>query len=269
MSGILAVISYLGAGPLLAAGLIRHRTIFSTAGTALALAGALLHGVFLWSAVITGAGWDVNFFNSLSLVSWLVVAVLLLTALRWPVLEIGVLAFPGAALWILLQLAMNPAPVMLTRATPTIEIHVFSSLLAYAILSIAALNGLVIIFQDRILHRHAPARLLGALPPLTVMERVLFQLIMAGWLVLTVSLATGLLFVDDLLGQHLVHKTILSVAAWVVFGLLLIGRWRYGWRGRTAVGLTLAGMAVLLLAYFGSKMVLEIILDRTWVQSGK
>lgn len=265
MSGIFAVISYLGAGLMLAAGLVYRRAAFSAIGIGLALAGALLHGVFFWSVVATGAGWDVNFFNSLSLVSWLVVVVLLLTTLAWPVREVGVLAFPGAALWVVLQLISNPEPVLLTQATPTIEIHVFSSLFAYAILSIAALNALVIFFQDRILHRHAPARLLGALPPLTAMEHVLFQLILAGWLVLTVSLATGFLFVDNLLAQHLVHKTTLSLAAWIVFGLLLVGRWRYGWRGRTAVGLTLAGMAVLLLAYFGSKMVLEIMLGQTWV----
>lgn len=268
MSGILAVISYLGAGLLLATGLIRHRSSFSAAGIGLALAGTVLHGVFLWSTMVTGTGWDVNFFNNLSLVSWLVVVVLLLAAAKWPVVEVGVLAFPGAALWVTVQLFTNPDPVLLTQATPIVEIHIFSSLLAYAILSIAALNALAIFLQDRVLHRHSPAWLMNALPPLTIMERVLFQLILAGWLVLTVGLGTGLLFVDDLMAQHLVHKTTLSLTAWVLFGLLLGGRWRYGWRGRTAVSLTLTGMLILLLAYFGSKMVLEIILDRTWVESG-
>jgi ABC-type uncharacterized transport system permease subunit len=83
-------------------------------------------------------------------------------------------------------------------------------------------------------------------------------------MLLTVSLLSGLVFVDDLFSQHLVHKTTLSIMAWLAFGLLLWGRWRYGWRGRSAVRLTLAGIVLLLLAYFGSKLVLEIILERSW-----
>jgi len=80
---------------------------------------------------------------------------------------------------------------------------------------------------------------------------------------LTFTLLTGALFVDDLFGQHLIHKTVLSIVAWLVFGALLFGRWRYGWRGRRAVNLTLVGMGVLLLAFFGTKAVLELILHRT------
>jgi ABC-type uncharacterized transport system permease subunit len=87
--------------------------------------------------------------------------------------------------------------------------------------------------------------------------------IAAGFVLLTLTLLSGVLFVDDLFAQHLVHKTVLSIAAWIVFGILLFGRWRWGWRGRRAVRLTLAGMAILLLAFFGSKFVLEVILHRT------
>ena len=101
------------------------------------------------------------------------------------------------------------------------------------------------------------------LPPLTLTEALLFRLIAAGFLLLTLTLVTGVLFVDNLFAQHLVHKTVLSVAAWLVFGVLLFGRWRYGWRGKRAVRLTLIGMAVLLLAFFGSKFVLELLLRRT------
>jgi ABC-type uncharacterized transport system permease subunit len=86
--------------------------------------------------------------------------------------------------------------------------------------------------------------------------------IAAGFVLLTLTLLSGVLFVDDLFAQHLVHKTVLSIAAWIVFGVLLFGRWRWGWRGRRAVQLTLAGMAILLLAFFGSKFVLEVILHR-------
>ena len=79
-----------------------------------------------------------------------------------------------------------------------------------------------------------------------------------------VSLATGVAFVADMMAQHLAHKTVLSIIAWSIFGVLLWGRWRHGWRGRTAVRLSLTGFMVLGLAYFGSKFVLEVFLERQW-----
>ena len=94
------------------------------------------------------------------------------------------------------------------------------------------------------------------------MEQLLFQLSGLGFVLLTMALVSGALFIENLTAQHLIHKTVLSVCAWVVFGLLLWGRWQFGWRGRTAVRLTFAGSVVLLLAYFGSKLVLELILQR-------
>ena len=81
-------------------------------------------------------------------------------------------------------------------------------------------------------------------------------------MLLTATLLTGVLFVENLLAQHLVHKTVLSVLSWLAFGALLLGRWRYGWRGATAVRWTLAAMALLVLAFFGSKFVLELVLRR-------
>jgi len=103
-----------------------------------------------------------------------------------------------------------------------------------------------------------------ALPPLETLEELLFHLIKAGFAVLTVSLLTGLVFVSDLFGQHLAHKTLLSIFAWLVFAVLLWGRWKKGWRGRVAVKMTLVGIVLLLLSYFGSKLILEVLLQRNW-----
>lgn len=94
------------------------------------------------------------------------------------------------------------------------------------------------------------------------METLLFQMLGAGIIFLTISLISGFLFIEDLFAQHLVHKTVLSLLAWVIFSGLLIGRSRYGWRGQTAIQWTLIGFVLLLLAYFGSKLVLELILQR-------
>ena len=135
---------------------------------------------------------------------------------------------------------------------------------AAALLFAAAVTALLLVFLDRRLRARRIAALPSMLPPLDALEKVMFRLIGAGFALLTLALLTGFIFVTNLRAQHLEHKTILSIAAWVVFAVLLVGRVRYGWRGRSAVRLTLSGFGVLVLAYFGSKFVLEYILGRHW-----
>jgi ABC-type uncharacterized transport system permease subunit len=130
-------------------------------------------------------------------------------------------------------------------------------------LSIAACLAMFLAAQERALRVRRFGGWLRALPPLTRTEALMFRLIRGGFAVLTLALLSGALFVDDIRAQHLVHTTVLSVLAWLVFGTLLYGRWRHGWRGQQAVRLTLAGMLVLVLAFFGSKFVLELVLHRT------
>jgi ABC-type uncharacterized transport system permease subunit len=139
-----------------------------------------------------------------------------------------------------------------------------SSVVAFGLLSIAGLYALFVFVIDHFLRRHHLSPLMRSLPPLEVLEDLLFKLISAGFLLLTVSLGSGTMFIDDIFAQHLVHKTALSILAWLAFGILLWGRWRYGWRGSVAVRLTLAGFVLLVLSYFGSKFVLETILGRGW-----
>ena len=145
-----------------------------------------------------------------------------------------------------------------------LDVHIVVSLLSYSMLGIAAITAMFIAMTHNMLHRRTRIGLLEILPPLVSTESLLFRMIIVGWIGLTFSLASGMVFVEDLFEQKLGHKTILSFIAWVVFGLLLVGRWRFGWRGMRAVRLTLIGMAILLLAYFGSKAVLELLLDLRW-----
>jgi ABC-type uncharacterized transport system permease subunit len=142
--------------------------------------------------------------------------------------------------------------------------HILLSMGAAALLFAAAVTALLLVFLDRRLRKRRLSDLPSALPPLDTLETVMFRLIAAGFVLLTLALLTGFVFVTDLFAQHLLHKTVLSLIAWVLFGILLIGRGRYGWRGRSAVRWTLSGFAALALAYFGSKFVLETILGRHW-----
>jgi len=139
---------------------------------------------------------------------------------------------------------------------------VIFALLGYSVLTLAALFAILLALQERALRARHFNGIVRALPPLTLTEALMFRLIGAGFVLLTLTLITGILFITNLFDQHLAHKTVLSIAAWLVFGALLFGRWRYGWRGRRAVQLTLAGMTLLLLAFFGSRFVLEVLLHR-------
>jgi ABC-type uncharacterized transport system permease subunit len=142
--------------------------------------------------------------------------------------------------------------------------HIVLSTLAYALLTIGVALTLALRLLDRRLRGRRPLGWLTALPSVEALEAGTFQALTAGFAVLTLALFSGFVFVDNLFAQHLVHKTVLSCLAWFVFAVLLFGRWRFGWRGRTAATWALSGFALLALAYFGSKIVLESILGRHW-----
>jgi ABC-type uncharacterized transport system permease subunit len=134
-------------------------------------------------------------------------------------------------------------------------------MLAYSMLTLASGQAILTAIQSTQLRRR-PGGFVRTLPPLQTMEALLFEMIGLGFVLLTVALVSGFHYLEDMFAQHLVHKTALSIVAWIVFATLLWGRFRFGWRGRTALRWTLIGFAVLMLAYFGSKAVIELILHR-------
>ena len=229
-----------------------------------AVAAVMLHSIALYAAVFTSQGLDLGFFNALALVGWLLALIGLSTFLKTGFESLGIVLFPCAAVSLLLAETLTGDVFLLAGQGWPIDLHILVSLLAYSLLSVAALQALVLAVQERRLRRGAAGGILSALPPLQEMEGFLFQLIAAGFALLTIALLTGLIFVHNLFTQHLAQKTALSLLAWVVFAVLLWGRWRSGWRGRTAIRWTLGGFVVLMLAYFGVKLVLELIQGRHW-----
>ena len=171
-----------------------------------------------------------------------------------------VVGFPLAALFALIYQLHGHAPP--GPMDWQLQLHAWCALFAYATLAIAALIAMLLWVQERALRRREFHRWLRVLPPLTEMETLLFRTIAVGFVLLTAALITGDLFVHDMFAQHLAHKTILSILSWIAFGTLLYGRWRYGWRGNHAVRWTLVAMALLLLAFYGSKFVMELVLRR-------
>jgi len=254
-----AAVLYLAATAAFARPLAHRNPLPHAVGMSLAAIAVFAHAWALFG--VHRGGVDLHFFAALSLVGACIAALCVLVNVARPIGTLGVIVFPLAAALLLVDVFAAPA----TQPLPIewqIKLHVVFALLGFSVLCVAALFAIFLWLQERALRLHRFGGIVAALPPLTLTESLMFQLIGAGFALLTLALVSGILFVDNLFAQHLIHKTVLSIAAWLVFGTLLFGRWRYGWRGRRAVRLTLAGMALLLLAYFGSRFVLELVLKR-------
>ena len=222
----------------------------------------MLHGVLLYQQIVTPSGLDLHFFNALSMVSILVAVLLFAVTINRPLENLAIIVLPVAAISLALDQVIRNDTAISVPGSGGLQIHILISLLAFSLLSIAALQAILLAIQNHHLHNRQPGGLIRALPPLQLMEQLLFQLIAVGFILLSLALLSGFLFLEDIFAQHLVHKTVLSVAAWLVFAVLLWGRWQFGWRGRTAIRWTLGGGFFLMLAYFGSKLVLELLLNR-------
>ncbi len=226
------------------------------------LVGAAIHAAIIYGAIIAPSGLNLAFFNVLSLIAWIITVLVLVTAISQPVENLTLVILPFATVCVGLQGVWPTAPDLLAHVTPEMQVHILISILAYSLLALAAVQAILLAIQDRHLRNRHPGGFIRALPPLETMENLLFQMIGVGFILLTVSLFTGFVFLENMFAQHLVHKTVLSVIAWLVFAILLWGRWRFGWRGRKAIAWTMSGFVLLMLAYLGSKLVLELILHR-------
>jgi ABC-type uncharacterized transport system permease subunit len=223
----------------------------------LAVNGVLCQALVHILEVVNGSGLQLHFFAALSLVSLGMAALTTSVSLNQRLQALGIVVFPLAAIFVVtLFFFGDNKPETLSWQ---LLMHAMLALLAYATLAIASLLALMLWFQERALRNRKIHGWLHALPPLVHMETLLFRTVGVGFILLTFVLVTGMLFVDNMMAQHLWHKTVLSVLSWLIFGGLLIGRWRYGWRGPRAVRLTLIAMSLLLLSYFGSRAVLEIL----------
>ena len=229
-----------------------------------ALAALLLHAIALYALIFASVGVDFGFFNVLALVGLMMAAIGFAAALKPSFESLGIALFPLAGVSLLLAATLTRDVLLLQGGSWPLYTHILFSLSAYSLLGVAALQAVVLAVQERRLRRGTAGGALSALPPLQEMEHFLFQLIAAGFALLTLALFTGLIFVHNLFVQNLGQKTVLSLFAWLVFAVLLWGRWRFGWRGRTAIRWTLSGFAALMLAYFGVKLVLELVLGRHW-----
>ncbi len=238
------------------------------------LLGALvLHGIGLYQAMLGGSPLFIGWALALSAAVWLGMVVFWLESLLVHIDGLQLLLLPAATV-ICAVAALFPQGQLVPHAeNSSLRVHLLIALAAYALITVAALHALLMALLDRHLHRplEAPAarsligRVLDAQAPLLVQERLLFRVIWIGFAVLTAAVITGSIASMELTGKVLPfdHKTVFTLLSWLTFGVLLLGRHIRGWRGRVALRWTLTGFAFLILAYTGSRFVLEVILHRS------
>jgi len=223
-----------------------------------------LHAVLIARAMFAPDGLHLGVGNAVSAILWLTVLIYWAGNFFYRLDGLQSLVLPVAAV-----AALLPAMLPSVRPLPNTElvvfkIHLLIAMLAYSLFTIASLHVLLMALLERRLHDGSVPRALQGLPPLLAMETLLFRIIWAGFILLTATLASGVLYSEELFGRaaRFNHKTVFGVLSWVIFAALLGGRHVYGWRGRVAVRWTLTGFLMLVLAYVGSKFVLEVILGR-------
>lgn len=238
----------------------------------LGLLALALHGLVTLSLLNNPAGADLSLLSMSTLVALVITLFTLIASLRLPIANLMLIVFPLSALALIAALlsgrlgdnaggtASLAAQANLVVLSKPLLSHIIISISAYSILSIAAAQSVLLAVQERQLKNRSTNGLTRLLPPMETMERLLFALLWVGLATLTIAIGSGFAFLDDMFAQNISHHTILACLAWVVFAVLLYGHKVLGWRGSTAVRWTLAGFALLVLGYFGSKFVAEIVL---------
>jgi ABC-type uncharacterized transport system permease subunit len=260
LSGFGAIVLYLGITAWQGRGLLRGERVPKTRLRVLSAIAIALHGHSVLDVLITPAGLNLGFFQVSSLIFWVVCVVLLISSLRLPVESLFVLHFPLSALSVFCSLHFHSGFTPEHHLSHEIGWHILLSILAYSVLTIAAIQALALTLQDKLLRERRFQGPLAALPPLQTMEALLFEMLWAGTVLLTLSLGTGFMFFDNIRAQNLVPKMAFASIAWLIYVLLLWGRTTHGLRGKQAIRWTLGGFIALMLAYFGSKFVTELIL---------
>jgi len=234
---------------------LRVTPLFLVAAVAIAL-----HGYVSLRWVFTAKGLDFSLFPMSTAISFTINLIVLISSFRKPVHNLFLLLFPLAAIILGTTILVGSTHVPWQAVSAPIGSHIFISILAYSLMSIAALQAALLALQNWRLRHKRLGSWLQVVPPLQTMEALLFEVLWAGFILLTLSLITGFLFFEDFFAQHLAHKSVFALCSWLFYAILLWGRHMKGWRGNTAIRWTLIGFFAMVLAYWGSKFVIEVLL---------
>lgn len=241
--------------------LIHDKPIHKGVSLGLLVVGMLAHAALLYPHVVTLYGLNFNLFNTISLISLFFLFFYVIFSLYRPIVSLGILAAPTALAGMVVGYIGRAPYRPITDISVGLEAHILLSLAAYCVLLMAALQALFLRLQIRELKHQSIHRFwVNKLPSLQSMESLLFDMLLVGFVLLSIALGIGFVYVEDLMAQHLAHKTVFSVLSWLLFGALLLGNWRAGWRGKRAANMTIYAFILLAIGFVGSKFVLEMLL---------
>lgn len=231
------------------------------------LLGIFLHAVVLYTNMFND-GINFGVFNAISTILWLTLVVYWVIDIRQTFHSLQAFVLPPATLFVLLPIFVSNTHYLPTAETSPqsliFKLHIGIAMMAYSLFTFAALHTWMMTLAERSLHQKLNLVKLPSFPPLMQMEKLLFRVMSVGFGLLTLTLISGVFFSEALFGKPLQfnHKTIFSIASWLIYAGLLFGRWKYGWRGKKAIIWSQTGFLLLLLSYIGTKFVLEVILHR-------
>lgn len=254
---------------LIAGGLLIHRLFLNRTAAvnkreivALSAVAVVLHCIILYAGLAPHSQWSLGITNAFSIITCAIALVFTFITTRQPIENLGVVVLPIAAAAVIAAWLWPSNGEGLVTPSTQLTVHLMVSILAYAFLSLAVVQAVLLSVQEKRLRQRDPGRLLNALPPIETMESLLFLLAGIGFVLLTLTLISGAIYTRSLFGVTFAfnHHTILAIMAWLIFGVLLAGHIWLGWRGRRATYWTISGFVVLVLGYFGTKYVIEILL---------
>ncbi|PJE79954.1 Inner membrane protein YpjD [invertebrate metagenome] len=217
--------------------------------------GAFSQMLALYGLIHVEQGINLGIFVIISLTILFILTMVLLSSIRKPSDNLLVLFLPVACLSVLMAW-LFPFQHIVVRPKLLLVTHVLVSVLAYGVLLASMCQSLLLSWQETRLRSHASGALIKVLPPIQVMEKLMFEFLLVGEVLLTFSLASGFLFFDNMFAHHLIQKTMLSLIAWCVFAYVLIGRVMWGWRGDRVMRWVVIGAVLLAVAFFGWRLIL-------------
>lgn len=262
---------YFGAAVTAWVGMRKHVTTefgdgYNPAGLAKLLLwlGILLHAVAIVDALWVEDGLNIGFSHAMSLIAWLALLGYVVFSNDFRLTRLAALYLAPIAVVAALLPTLLPSGRVVVYGGWEFRLHIVVAIAAYALFTVAAMHAVLMLFLEKRLQSGASLTLENPLPPLMRVEKMLFRLLFAAFVLLTATLISGVFFTEALFGKALKlnYKTVFAITSWVIFGGLLLGHWKAGWRGKLAARWTLIGFGMLLLSYVVTKFIIEIVLGR-------
>ncbi len=222
----------------------------------------VLHTTLLYLTLL-GPSPHFGFAPAISVTIWIVIAVNAIEIKIYPTLPTRQPLAAFGAIAVLIA-SLFPGRLVHPSASPLLALHLSLGIASYGLFGAAILHGWVLNRTEERIRKGSDIEM-GM--PLLTLERLTFRFVGIGFVLLSATLLAGFVFGKEIYGSstplHWSHKTIFSVLAWLTFASLLTGRSRLGWRGRKSIRILYIGSGMLVLAYIGSRFVLEVLLSRT------